>query len=594
MGSLTRKSKERTLIIGLIATLILSALILRLFWLQTVNSDELSIQAQKNWIKEQVLRPKRGSIYDRTHQYHLAWETDAFVFGAELSQVKDQKKTAQQLASLLGVSKQQILDKLNQKRSKSQKSIEFRFPGKYKYNKDVYQRFTKLKEQNDALTGIYAFPTKKRQYGGNQAAHVLGFLNTDDQPIGGIEAFYDKLLRGESGEVKFKKTKDGTMIEDDPQKFRPPIQGKDMVLTLDTRIQNQVESELSEAMKTYQAKGGTAIVADPKTGEILAMASYPTFNSNQISDTYNTAKNGHNMAVESQFEPGSTFKIVTLAAAIEEKLFHPNATFQSGSIQIEDRIIRDWKPSGWGTITFREGVELSSNVAFIKLGQLLGRDRLIQYIDKFGFGDITQRTGRKTGIDLPAEASGYYFNGQLYPTELASVSFGQGLSVTPIQQVMAVCAIANGGTLYEPHLLKEVWDQESKKKLKTIQPSGKRILNPDTTKKVRELLRDVVKQGTGIEADLPGYQVAGKTGTAQKPDPNGHGYLDNKYVVSFVGFAPADKPDVVVYIALDEPSIVGGEATGGSVAAPLASKILKKSLQVHEVDKNLLESLNVK
>ena len=186
---------------------------------------------------------------------------------------------------------------------------------------------------------------------------------------------------------------------------------------------------------------------------------------------------------------------------------------------------------------------------------------------------------------MPAEGRGYYFKGPLYPTEFAAVSFGQGISVTPIQQVAAVCAIANGGILYKPHVLKEVWNPETKKREKVVKPQGKRILSASTTKMVRDLLRDVVKKGTGSNADLPGYHVAGKTGTAQKPNPDGSGYLKNKYVVSFIGFAPVENPEVVVYIALDEPSSSTGDVTGGTVAAPLAKEVMKKTLQIREVNK---------
>lgn len=594
MGSPIRKSKERTLIVGLLFTLGLSILIFRLFWLQTVASDSLNLEARKNWIKDQELQPKRGTIFDRTHQQSLAWEQEAYVFGADLVQMKNPKEAAKLLAPVLKVSEDKLYSKLSLKPSEKRKAVELRFPGRYKYDKSVFQKIQNLKSKyKTALSPIYAFPTTKRHYIDQSTSHVLGFLNSNDQPVGGIESYYHNLLRGKQGKEIYKQTKDGIMIDGKPLKLQPPVQGKDLVLTLDMRIQHQVAEQLDEAMKNYQAKGGTAVIADPNNGEILAMVSRPTFDPNNTADTYDSQKNGHNMAVESQFEPGSTFKIVTLAAAIEERLFNPQEKYQSGAIKVEDRVIHDWKPSGWGEITFREGVELSSNVAFVKLGQRLGMQNLVRYIDKFGFGDVTKKKGRKTGIDLPAEASGYYYDGPLYPTELATVAFGQGLSVTPIQQVMAVSAIANGGTLYKPHLLKEVWDPEKKKKINTVQAQGKRIISATTAEQVRKLLRDVVRQGTGLEADVPGYQVAGKTGTAQKPKPDGSGYLPNKYIVSFIGFAPADKPAVVVYIALDEPQVPEGSATGGSVAAPLASKILQNTLKIKDVDKQS-ETSNLK
>ncbi|SEN08437.1 peptidoglycan D,D-transpeptidase FtsI family protein [Lihuaxuella thermophila] len=586
MGSL-RKSKERSLLIGLVLTLLLSVIILRLFWVQTVNSDEWQAEALKNWVKNEKLKPKRGTIYDRTKE-QLAWEEDAYYFVAAPKKVKDKKKTARLLAPILGIDEKVLLQKLQQKKD----SVDLRDGSKFKFPSEVYDKVMELRKKKE-IEGIYGYQTTKRKYSGNEAAHVLGFLRIDDKPAGGVESTYDKWLRGKEGYIRYIGAQNGMMITDEPEKNRPPVNGKDLVLTLDTRIQHQVELELDEAIKSYQAKGGTAIVADPKTGEILAMVSRPSFDPNNYAATIDD-ENRQNRAVESQFEPGSTFKIVTLAAAIEEGIFNPDATFQSGSIQVEDRTIRDWNNGrGWGTITYREGVEKSSNVAFVKLGQQLGAGRLVEYINKFGFGDITQKFGKKTGIDLPAEGRGYFFGRSPYPSELASTAFGQGISVTPIQQVAAVSAIANGGIWYKPHVMKEIWEPGLKKRIQTNQPKGRRIIRPETAKQVRELLRGVVKSGTGMQAELLGYGVAGKTGTAQKPDPNGRGYLEGKYVVSFVGFAPYDDPEVVIYVAIDEPSSEYGSVSGGEVAAPVARDILKKTLQIRAVQpsKQMAESI---
>ncbi|MBA4494253.1 peptidoglycan D,D-transpeptidase FtsI family protein [Paenactinomyces guangxiensis] len=579
MGPL-KKSKERSLLIGLVWTLCLGVIILRLLWVQTINSDEWIAEARENWVKEEKLRPHRGKIYDRTKEEQLAWEVDAYKFGAATEEVKNPKKTAQILAPLLQIDENVLLEKLTQEK----KWVELKHGTKVKYPESVYKKITDLRKKG-TLTGIYSLPTSQRKYNGVQAAHVLGYLNMDDKAIGGVESKYDKWLRGKEGYIKYVQSKDGVMLSDQPQEDRPPEHGKDLVLTLDSQIQRQVERKLDEAIKNYEATGGTAIVADPKTGEVLAMASRPTFDPHRYASTL-TKENRGNKAVESQFEPGSTFKIVTLAAAIEEGIFNPNATFQSGSIRVGDQTIRDWYPGGWGTITYGEGVELSSNVAFVKLGQQLGAERLIHYIDKFGFGDITAKFGRKTGIDLPAEGNGYFFNRPPYPAELATTAFGQGISVTPIQQVAAVSAIANGGVWCQPHVMKEVWDSEQKKRIKTFKPTKHRIISQKTAKQVRERLRDVVKSGTAQEAEVPGFRVAGKTGTAQKPDPNGRGYLKDKYVVSFIGFAPYDHPDIVVYVAIDEPSSAYGNVSGGTVAAPVARDILKNALQIRQIQPN--------
>jgi cell division protein FtsI/penicillin-binding protein 2 len=589
MTSPLRRTKERSLLIGLIFTFCLTIILARLFWLQTVKSDELLAEAQKQWENpNQVLKAKRGTIYDRTHNEALAWEVTAYTFMADPTQIQDRKRTAQLLSPLLGIPEQVLLEKLSQKK----KSIPLKDRGKYKYPREIYDQIMKLKEDGE-LKGIYGYKTTQRQYNSSYAAHVLGFLNSEDQPVGGVEAYYNDRLKGIDGTIKYKKTKTGMMISDEPEAFRPPVDGQDLVLTIDARIQAQVEESLDHAMQTYRAKGATAIVMDPYTGEILAMASRPAFDPSQAALTYDPEKNGHNMAVESQFEPGSTFKIITLAAAINEGIFNPEEKYQSGSIQVGDVVIRDWKNGGWGTITYREGVMLSSNVAFVKLGQRLGVAKLIDYIDRFGFGLITDRFGRKTGIDLPAEARGVFFGRYLYPAELATTSFGQGISVTPIQQVAAVSAIANDGYWVKPHVLKEAWDPKKKKRVYTYPIEKRQIIKAETARQVRQLLRDVVVGGTGKEADIPGYQVAGKTGTAQKPRPDG-GYYSDKYIVSFIGFAPMDHPNVVVYVALDEPYSPYGNVSGGTVAAPVAKEILEKTLEIRQVPKKEGQEPNLK
>jgi cell division protein FtsI/penicillin-binding protein 2 len=520
----------------------MAAIIFRLLWIQVVDAEKLVSQAQESWENNnQVIKAKRGTIYDRTKINALAWEVNAYYFVADPSQIKDVNKTVKLLSPILQIAESSLREKVSQKR----RFVPLKENGKFKYPKEVYDKILSLKD-NGELKGIYGYKTSARQYSGPQLAHVLGFLNSDDKPVGGVESYYnEKWLKGKDGIIKYKKAKDGMMISDGPEKFQPPVPGKDLVLSIDSSIQNHVEAVLNQVLKSHPAKGATAIVADPRNGEILAMASRPTFDPNRSTSTY-TQENGLNLAVQSQFEPGSTFKIVTLAAAINENLFDPNETFQSGTIKIDDQTIRDWQADGWGTISYREGVYKSSNVAFVNLAEKLGADRFQEYIDRFGFGKMNAKFGKKTGLDLPAEEKGIFYHRVPYRSEIATAAFGQGISVTPIQQIQAVSAIANGGVLYKPHLLKEVWDAEQKKLVHREKPTGKRIIEQETAKKVRELLRGAVKYGTGQEADLPGYRVAGKTGTAQKPDPNGGGYLKDKYIVSFVGFAPAESPDVVV------------------------------------------------
>jgi stage V sporulation protein D (sporulation-specific penicillin-binding protein) len=581
MGVSIKKNKARSLLVGMVFLFCFSVIMIRLFWLQTVKSDTIVADALHQWFLADEPKPKRGTIYDRTGKQQLAWEEDAYYFVADPSQVEDPEKTAKELSKVLGISERILEQKLRQKK---EKAVELRDGGKYKYPEKIRKEVEKLTMEG-RIQGVYPHHDKLRVYLSPAACHVIGFLNVDNQAMGGVEKYYDQSLRGKKGFIKYPKARNGLMLSDKPEQYKPPVPGKDLVLTIDSQIQNQVELELEEAIHNYKAKGGTAIVADPKTGEILAMASRPAFDPNRYAEEIND-ENARNRAVESQFEPGSTFKIVTLAAAIEEGLFNPDAKFKSGSIKVGDQNIRDWNGFGWGEISFREGVKRSSNVAFVHLGQQLGEKRLIQYIDRFGFGDITKRLGKKTGIDLPAEASGVFYGRKPYPAELATTAFGQGISVTPIQQVAAISAIANGGTWIQPHVMKEIREPGTNKAVKTFTPEKRRIISPETARVVRELMRDVVKDGTGVEADIPGFRVAGKTGTAQKPDPDGRGYLENKYVVSFIGFAPYEDPDVVVYVAIDEPDSPYGSVSGGTVAAPVAKEILGHTLKIRQYQEN--------
>lgn len=578
--------KFRILLVCLLILGLVLSITLRLLWIQTVEASDLRKRAEKIWEKEELIEPSRGSITDRNGE-PLVRDIVKYIIAADPTQVEDPKKAAEKLSPILNIPRDDLYRKLS---NKGLRHVKLMGGGTYKVSRDVQKRVMDLK-----LEGIYAIPTVGRQYvEGNLAAHVLGFVNLDNSGVGGVEQRYNDRLKGEPGEIRFKKDARGIRFSDGPEEFRPPRHGEDLILTLDREIQFHVERVLDQAMDRYRAKGATAIVVDPRNGDVLAMANRPTFDPERYATTLETGVNDVNIAISNMYEPGSTFKIVTLAAAIEEGVFHPEQTFQSGSIRVGGRLIRDWNGGrGWGEITYREGVYQSSNVAFVLLGQRLGQDRLIGYIERFGFGRITDSTGRKTGIDLPAEAKGYFFGRRLYESELATTSFGQGIAVTPIQQVMAVSAVANGGTLYKPRVVKAVRDPQTGK-LTEYKPKKvtERVISPETAAQVRQILTGVVEQGTGTEAALKEYTVAGKTGTAQKPKDDG-GYASDRHFVSFVGFAPAESPQVVVYVALDEPSVESGSVSGGTVAAPVAREILQGTLKALRI-KPQLSSLEEK
>jgi cell division protein FtsI/penicillin-binding protein 2 len=574
-----KKNKIRSVMIGFTLTVLLSGVLIRLFWIQTVDSQALLDKAENIWENSNsILHATRGSIYDSSKQEVYTWEVPGYYFVADPSQIKDVSKTAKILSPLLDIPIYVLEEKFLQKK----KAVEIKYEGKGKYSPSIYRKIFSLKK-DEKIAGIYGYPTNMRQYNNSELSHVLGFLNSNGDPVGGVEKAYDKWLRGTNGSIKYHKAKNGMMISDGAETFRSPTNGKDLVLTVDAKIQHETEVAVNKAMEKYNAKGATAIVADPKNGEILAMVSRPTFDPRNVAKTYDPAKNGHNIAVESQYEPGSTFKIVTLAASINEKQFRANDSFQSGSIQVGDRVFHDSNRTGWGTISYQRAVELSSNVGFIHLGQQLGAEKLSDYIHRFGFGRITDQFGTGTGIDLPAEAKGYYYNRALYPVELAASSFGQGISVTPIQQIAAVSAIANNGYWVKPHVVKEALDHRTKKAVYQYPITKRQIIEPQTATKVRQILHGVVQNGTAKSANLSNYDVAGKTGTAQIPDPKG-GYIANEYFVSFIGFAPSDKPDVVIYVAFDRPTTNVSSMSGGAVAAPVAKEILGKVLPIRHVE----------
>ncbi len=560
---------KRGIFIGISITFLFLLLIYRTFHLQVIEAAMLQEKAKNIWNRSMVLEPKRGTIFDRNGE-KLAYNAPAYTVVSILSQkysnsVKDKKEAAEKLAPLLHMNEDTIYSLL----SKNVYQVEIR-PGGWKIDKETAE---KVKALN--LPGIILREESKRYYPNHSlAAYVLGFVNYDKEAIMGLEREYDELIQGKAGELKVMKDLKGYQLPDGEEVFKPAEDGNDLVLTLDKTIQQYVETALDNAASMYNPQKIVAIVADPETGEILAMSNRPKYNPNQ----YWNIEDYRNLAIQYQFEPGSTFKIVTLAAAIEEGYFNPDETYMSGKIQVPGKVIRDHNNGlGWGEISFLEGVQRSSNVAFVHLGyERLGKEKLFSYIDKFGFGNLT-------GIDLPNEESGIMKQvNKAYPLDVATLTFGQGVAVTPIQQVMAVSAVANGGNLIHPYLVKEIRDPKTGEVLQTNKPVVKRrVISEETAKQTRKILESVVGFGTKNPGYIEGYHVAGKTGTAQKIGPDGT-YLKDKNVVSFIGFAPADNPKLLVYVAVDEPDL-NIPYYGSTVAAPIFREIMQNSLRYVKV-----------
>jgi stage V sporulation protein D (sporulation-specific penicillin-binding protein) len=548
----------------LIFLLSLLALDVRLAWLQLVKGPELSSRAYSQWMREIPVEPKRGIIYDRNGN-ELAISASADTVVAIPAQIEDAQATAKQLASVLSMSEADVYEAITRKKAAV-------------YVARKIDPAVAAQVRAMALPGITFTEESRRYYPyGNLASQVLGFAGIDSQGLYGLELQYDEYLRGKKGYLQYPTDSRGQEISDATPSYVPPQDGYDLKLTLDEVIQHIVERELDNAMEVHNAEAALAIVMDPNTGAILAMANRPDFDPNNYMEAYRTTgstKIWENEAVSGGFEPGSTFKVVTASAGLEVGVVTEETPyFDKGYEIVAGRRLHCWRRQGHGQETFRQVIKNSCNPGFISVGLELGAARLTEYVKKFGFG-------QKTGIDLPGEAIGVMFS-QIGPVELATMSFGQGPSVTPIQQVVAMAAIANGGKIVQPYVLDQVLDQDGN----VVHQSEPKVLGQaimeETSSRMRALLEEVVTDGGGRNAFIPGYRLAGKTGTAQVPMPGG-GYYSNKYIASFTGFAPANDPKVVVFMAIKDPKGKYGYY-GANTAAPATRNMAQDILYYLDV-----------
>lgn len=548
-----------TVLIGGICIFLIFSI--RLFYIQVFSHTFLSKKALNSWSREIPYVAERGEILDSNGNVLATNVSRPSVFIVP-KQVDKAETAAEKLAPILKMDKADLLKDLTKKASIVRVTPE----GRKLSNK------TASSVKSLGLSGVYVAEDFKRHYpNGSLLAHVLGFAGIDNQGLMGLEAYYNDLLKGKDGHVAFYSDAKGRRMNSLDDQYTPPVNGLNLQLTIDERIQKIIERELDIADSKYHPDSTIAIAMDPNNGEILGMSSRPTFNPENYQaaspDVYN-----RNLPIWRTYEPGSTFKVITLAAALQENVVDLNydSFYDPGYIDVAGTDLHCWKRGGHGSETFMQVVENSCNPGFVALGQRLGKQRLFSYIDKFGFGE-------KTGIDLQGEGSGILFKlSKVGPLELATTAFGQGVSVTPIQQITAVAAAVNGGYLYTPHLAKAWIDPISQEPIFSYPPvMERRVISAATSKKVRDALEHVVAQGTGRNAFVEGYRVGGKTGTAQKVE-NGH-YLANNYILSFMGFAPANNPKIIVYVAIDHPKDT--VQFGGTVAAPIAGQIIQDSLQ---------------
>lgn len=550
----------------LIITFVFIVIIARVFYIQVIDYKKLNKYAGNLWSRNLPIKADRGLIYDRNGVV-LADNVTTTSLVLIPNQIKDKEETTQKLAEILGVSYEDMYKHVSKKTS-----IERVHPEGRQLSYETADKIKDLK-----LDGVYLVKESKRSYPyDTYLAHTLGFVGVDNQGLSGIELTYDKYLTGEDGAIKYYSDAKGNKLKLN-EVYEQPQDGMNITLTINNEIQSSLERELDNAVTKYDPDRAIGIVMDPNNGEILAMSARPNFSPSNYQD-YSLEEINRNLPIWATYEPGSTFKIITLAAALEEgKVDLDKDTYNdSGSIKVENATLHCWKHGGHGHETFLQVVENSCNPGFVVLGQRLGKNKLFEYIDKFGFG-------KKTGIDLNGEGTGIIFDlNKVGPVELATTAFGQGVSVTPIQQITAVSAAINGGKLYKPYIVKSINEPETNT---VIQENKKtlvrQVISEKTSAEVRRALESVVANGSGRTAYIDGYRVGGKTGTAQKVE-NGH-YLDNNYILSFIGFLPADDPQVIVYVAVDNPK--GTVQYGGTTVGPIAKAVLKDSIKALNIER---------
>ena len=558
---------SRIKLVFLIVIAVFLIVIIKVFYIQVIEYRKLSTLANSLWSRNLPVGADRGRILDRNGKVIAGNVTTSSLILIP-AQIKDKEAVAKSISEILGVSYESMYKHVSKKTS-----IERVHPE----GRDLsYEIASKINELN--YDGVYLLKETKRNYPyGKTLSHVIGYVGIDNQGLSGLELMYDKYLTGTDGSIKYYSDGKGKKLSV-PEVYVSPVSGLDINLTIDLDLQLMLESELDNAETKYNMEGAIGIVMKPKTGEILAMASRPSFEPESY-QSYSVEVINRNLAIWSSFEPGSTFKILTLAASINEEkvnLFE-DKYYDTGKIKVAGSTLHCWKAGGHGEETFLEVVENSCNPGFVVLGNKLGKDVLFNYIDKFGFG-------KKTGIDLNGESKGIIFPlDKVGPLELATTSFGQGVSVTAVQQVLAVSAIINDGNMYTPYVMKSISERETGLIIKEAYPTLKKenLITKETSDLVKYALESVVANGSGHNAYIEGYRIGGKTGTAQKVGSDGR-YMIGNYILSFIGFMPANDPEYIVYIGVDGAK--GATQYGGSTSAPIARNIFNGIINLYNLE----------
>jgi stage V sporulation protein D (sporulation-specific penicillin-binding protein) len=581
-------------------TCLFALLIIRLSYIMIVKRGEYSERAEEQWTSEVKIDARRGRILDR-NGVELAVSANVYRVDFDLNSIRSHlrkenssnENIAPKIAEALGMDVEKVLKKLNTKLPS----------GADAGAATLVRRIEKEpadKVKNLNIPGVIVSPDTKRYYPrGNFLAHVLGSTNIDGQGLTGVELQYNEYLSGTPGLRISELEKYNDELPYTISKFTPPVDGKDVTLTIDANLQAFAEKVAEKGYKDNQAKQVSIIIMNPNNGEILAMVNKPDFDPNKPYEGIenysgeNTAekvqKMWRNHLVNDTFEPGSIFKVVTMIGNLEEGLVKESDTFTcNGSLKVGPHTIKCWKTSGHGTQILPEILENSCNVGFMDIGKRIGKEKLNEYIKKMGFGKVS-------GVDLPGEAKGITKKTEdITEADLATISFGQTNTVNAVQYMTAFNSIVNGGKLIQPHIMKEVIHKDEYNNIvtdKTFEPNMVDILSEENTAILRDYLERTVAQGGSSKSYVEGYHIAAKTGTAQKVNPNGGGYESGKYISSLAGFAPADDPKVSVFISIDEPGT--GTYYAGQIVAPLANILFTDifNYMSSEISKDNIDSI---
>lgn len=540
------------------------SIILRLSYVKLIESAEYFEKAINLWTRSAPIRGTRGNIYDRNGK---------LIVGSELTptivvipkQVEDLDDTSMKIAKVLGVEKEEV-----KKHLKKKVSVEILKPFGQKISIEKALEITKLN-----LKGIYVVGDTTRSYEyGSLLSQVVGITGIDNQGLTGIEAMYEEYLKGDNGALQIYTDAHGNEIVDLTSFYKESDSGADVYLTIDLDLQKTLEKVLDNAIARYSPAEVSGIVIDPRTSEILAMASRPTYNPANYKD-YSSELYNRNIPIWKCYEPGSTFKICTYAMGIEEKVITTDEIYYDpGYVIVDGARLKDWKAGGHGKETFKEVLQNSCNPGFVAIGLRLGKDLFFDYLEKFGFGS-------KTGVDLLGESTGIIFNkDKIGDVELATSAFGQGNSVTMIQLINAASACVNGGVLNKPYILSKII-KDNEVLLENKPTEIRRVISEETSSIVRDSLECVVALGTGRGGYIEGYRVGGKTGTAQIAE-NG-AYVSGKYILSFLGIAPMDDPSIACMIAIENPK--NTIQYGGTVAAPMVKEVIMEGFSILNIEK---------